>query len=63
MKRQRPQIVRQRHNRRYGTMKLSSKLTVQLSDDTAEWLKDQAQRLKLSYGAAIDLLIRKFAGE
>lgn len=57
------QIIRQRSNRKYGTMKASGKLTVQLSEDTAAWLKEQAQRLKLSYGAAIDLLIRKFAGE
>ena len=55
--------IRQRNNRKYRSMKLAGKITVQLSEDTAEWLKDQARILKLSYGAAIDMVIRKFAGE
>lgn len=63
MRKRQEHIIRQRSNRKYGTMKVAGKITVQLSEDTAEWLKDQAQRLKLSYGAAIDLLIRKFAGD
>jgi hypothetical protein len=56
-------IIRQRNNRKYGTMKLTGKMTVQLSQDTAAYIKEQAKLLRLSYGAAIDLLVRKFAGE
>ena len=52
-----------RTNRKYGTMKLTKKITVQLSCDTLAYLQEQAAIHKLSYGAALELLIRSFAGE
>ena len=53
--------VRIRQNRKYGTMKLTGKMTIQLSKDVREYIKAEAKKHRLSYGAAIELIIRAFA--